>query len=205
MNIQRFKTISIYIVVLILYTLSCSESLPLYEEPEIIFEFNFRLIGNIAYIPYLVNTPLATRFTFDFRHLFDETLTSEYYRRGYIDIWLEDKPSVKKHFEFFDYNPKKIELLDPKEWYEYQYSWDQIFDDGSILYEHLSTIPITPSPNPEIPPPPPVPINVKAKGEIQISTKYNTVLFDEIEFTVYYYVPPPGKVSNSNEIFGKKY
>jgi len=197
MNIQRFKTISIYIVVLILYILSCSESLPLYEEPEIIFEFNFRLIGNSAYIPYPVNTPLATRFTFDFRHLFDETLTSEYYRRGYIDIWLADKPSVKKHFEFFDYNPKEIELLDPKEWYDYRYSWDQIFDDGSILYEHLSRIPTTTSP--------PVPINVKAKGEIQISTKYNKVTFDEIEFTVYYYDPGIGKISNPHEIFGKKY
>jgi len=197
MNIQRFKTISIYIVVLILYALSCSESLPPHEEPEVIFELNFRLIGNSAYIPYPVNTPLATRFTFDFRHLFDETLTGEYYRRGYIDIWLADKPLVKKHFEFFDYDPKKIELLDPKEWYDYRYSWDQIFDDGSILYEHLSRIPTTTSP--------PVPIKVKAKGEIQISTKYNTVLFDEIEFIVYYYKPPPGKISNPNEIFGKEY
>jgi len=204
MNIQRSKITVAFIVILILYTLSCSESLPLYEEPEVLFEFNFRLDGNQMYIPYPLNGPFITIFTFDFRHLFDETLTGEYYRRGYIDIWLADKPSIKKHFEFFYYNPKKTALLDPEKWYSYKYFWDQTFDDGSILYEHLSTIPITPSPYPEIPPPPPVPINLKAKGEIQIFKQYNKATFDEIEFTVYYYDPGIGKISNPHEIFGKK-
>ncbi|KPK95622.1 hypothetical protein AMJ80_04540 [bacterium SM23_31] len=206
MKIQHSKIKVTLIVILILYTFSCSESLPPYEEPEVIFEYNFYLIGNQAWIPYPQNFPVLTRFTFDFRHLFDETLTGEYYRRGYIDIWLVDNPAVKKHFEFLNYNPKINSILDPGEWYNYRYFWDQTFDDGSILYEHLSSIPIAPSPgNPDAPPPPPVSINLKAKGEIQILKEYNKAVFDEIEFTVYYYIPPPGKVSDKNDISGKKH
>ena len=188
MNIQHSKVTVIFIVILILYTLSCTESLPLYEEPEVQFEYKFGLLHEPHIPPYTKNSPYPLVFFFSFRHFFDETLSGEYYRSGYIDIWLADKPEVKKHFEFFEYNPKETTVLDPGEFYYYLYFWDYTLDDGSKLYEHLSSIPI-----------------LKAKGKIQIFKWFNKITFEEIEFTIIYYPSQPGKFTDTNDIFGKNY
>ncbi|KPK95620.1 hypothetical protein AMJ80_04530 [bacterium SM23_31] len=173
MNIKSSKVTVIFIVVLILYTLSCSESLPLYEEPEIPFEYTFGVL-NEPYIEYSPNSPYPLILYFGFRHLFDEYLSGEYYRRGYIDIWLADNPSVKKHFEFYDYKPTRTVVLKPGAFYYYNYAWFYNLDDGSELYEHLTGSLIAPNlGNNDVNIPTSFfvsadTINLKAKGEIQI-------------------------------------
>lgn len=159
--------------------LSCSESLPTYVEPEIQFEFSFRVDGS-PNIPYLTTPTTGVIFRFGFRHFFDDVISSGFFRDGSIDIWLPDSIEITRHIDFNEDLPANDFFMIPEIWYYYFFYWDQKFDDGSILYEHLDMPPTNASP---------ALLRVKATGEIQILKQYNKFNGEEIEFIVNYFIP----------------
>ncbi|MFC1555064.1 hypothetical protein ACFL7D_10545 [candidate division KSB1 bacterium] len=175
---DNMKTISKWIfLAAIAVCFSCSESLPVYIEPPLDYQYEFDLSSK--FVEYNAGDPGFLEFTFRFRHLFDETLTEPHFRKGTINLSIPGVKDATKQIEFFEENLNRKYYMDPGKWFSFEVLFDHYLLNGERIIDLAG--------------PPPSQITIKASASFQFAKRLNSVKFSEKEYVISFYPPGPGQ------------
>jgi len=133
---KNFLSSLVILAVLGIATISCSESLPPYQDPAEVFQ------GKVTgqYVLTVADNSLKIYITL--KNVFDETFQAQALLRGNLEIVLARKPEIRKTVSLYpsnilqarSYNSSNGMLtVDAGDSIRLGYSWDFIADDGTDL------------------------------------------------------------------------
>jgi len=167
-NLNQSKSgILLISLLVLLFSLSCEESLPSYSAPSVAIEASLKL-QNQSYnviVPYGEEKPELTTFVLGAKNTYEETLDGPSYIRSSVDIYLKNGETFQ-HIKTLRYYLSEHITLDPGATFSIPFRWDQKDESGKPMWQYID-------PNRDIPPNSSVsnPLNFTATGKIRIFSK----------------------------------
>ncbi len=163
----RYPTI--IIIITLLSTFSCEESLPPIAVNKPVFSVKMYLSRIDPLLDYYGKINLT--FVFEIDNLSDEVVEDTFFFAGTIECYVNEL-TEPYFFTFTEERERVNVVLIPGQPYKFGISWDQVFDSGEYLAEFLSEVPGW--------------IDMRSKAEIQIFRNLGVINTAEIEYKVGY-------------------